>query len=63
MDDEAVGINNRKSVIHVVTCMIMIRSYISGFSRDVPVVPDVFEIEWRTVREECNSAAQWCLGG
>ncbi len=27
MDDEAVGINNGESVIHVVTCMMMIRSY------------------------------------
>ncbi len=33
MDDEAIGINNGKSVIHVLTCMIMIRSYIPGFSR------------------------------
>ncbi len=33
MDDEAVGINNRKSVICVVTCMIMIHSYAPGFSR------------------------------
>ncbi len=33
MDDEVVGINNGKLVIRVVTCMIMIRSYILRFSR------------------------------
>ncbi len=33
MDDEAVGINNRKLVIRVITCMIMIRLYVPGFSR------------------------------
>ncbi len=33
MDDEAFGINNGKLVIRVVTCMIMIRSYVPGFSK------------------------------
>ncbi len=33
MDDEAVDINNGESVIRIVTCMIMIRSYVPGFSR------------------------------
>ncbi len=31
-DDKAVGVNHGKLVIHIVTCMIMIRSYIPEFS-------------------------------
>ncbi len=63
MDDEVVGINNGDSVIHIVTCMIMIRSYVPGFSRRLPVVVDVFKVKWRAVYKEYNGAAQWCLGG
>ncbi len=33
MDDEVVGINNGESVICSITCMIIISSYIPGFSR------------------------------
>ncbi len=62
MDDEAVGINNGKSVIHIVTCMIMIHLYVQGLVGHVPVV-DAFQIEQRAVHEEYNGAAQWCLGG
>ncbi len=61
MHDEVVGINNGKSGIHVVTCMIMIHIF-QGLVGDVLVV-DVFEIEWRAVHKEYNGAAQWCLGG
>ncbi len=33
MDDEVGGINKGKSVIHIVTCMIMIRLYVPWFSK------------------------------
>ncbi len=29
---------------------------------DVPVVVDVFEVEWWAVRDKYNGAVQWCLG-
>ncbi len=57
MDDEVVGINNGKFVIHVVTCLIMIRSYIPGFSRCTScswcirnrMADSTLRIQWRSL--------------
>ncbi len=62
MDDEAVGINNGESVIRLLTCMIMTRSYVPWFSRRCTSCYYVFEIEWQAAHQEYNGATQWSLG-